>query len=217
MILSQYKVAQAIKEHPDCPVVLEGLSFHLKSSIETEHFKKIFPKGLPENFEELTSNQKTALCEGGASILFNLGKISRLYRSVDFNSEVSKGLRKIPTHIHNGNLEHDLQASYNRYKSIMQLTPLREKEAIERAEEAVYLDYAEKRKVENFILPKKFTVLIVYGAGHNFKSLCDDKGFELERVDCDTVKILQKRTKRTVGIYQSIVIRLQKEDIYKKQ
>src|SRR3990167_8415745 len=79
---SQFKVAQAIKQHSGCPVILEGLNFNLKSSDQTERFKKIFPKGLPEKFEELTANQKTALYDGGAYILFHLGEISSLSRSV---------------------------------------------------------------------------------------------------------------------------------------
>lgn len=172
-IRSQLKVAEAILKHPDCPVLDENLDCDItldticekkkehEFSEKKAQFEKIFPgRELPE-FDALNDIQKELLCEYGApQILHVLQKITAVYKSVH-----PEQLQTFEKQLESGNVKKTLLSE--------QLMSAREKEAIACAREAA-------------IKHNHSTVLVVYGAWHNFKYHCREAGFSYEKIDCSS-------------------------------
>lgn len=89
---SQFLVAKTIMKNKDSIVVDEGIN----EDHTPEHYQQtksnalsfyhvvrhLFPRGMPDNYSELTAVQKIFLAENGASILlFYFGKISHIYKA----------------------------------------------------------------------------------------------------------------------------------------
>ncbi len=120
-----------------------------------------------------------------ANVLFYLGKIPKLYRSHDFqNGFLIKKRDEI------GKLHLN-----RRTGSVGVLDQPREEEAIEKCIEACVLEYAAKIKQhqEEEQIPFNTTVIMIYGAGHNFskyqgqrysRTLKQDVVIEVEVIDC---------------------------------
>ena len=169
-IRSQLKVAEAILKHPDCPVLDENLDCDItldtiyekkkehEFSEKKAQFEKIFPgRELPE-FDALNDIQKELLCEYGApQVLHVLQKITAVYKSVH-----PEQLQAFEEQAKSGNVKQILSE---------QLMSAREKEAIACAREAA-------------IMHNHSTVLVVYGALHNFKYHCREAGFSYKKIDC---------------------------------
>jgi hypothetical protein len=87
VIHSQLAVAKAIKAHPECPVLLEALyedGAH-DSAFPAIHRKvqEKFPTGFRYEFQELSYSQKKLIYSKGAPrILFFLGEIPGLYKTI---------------------------------------------------------------------------------------------------------------------------------------
>ncbi len=165
---SQLKVAQAILEHSNCPVLDESLDCDItldtiREKMKEEeyleakrHYEKIFPGGVLPEFDTLNNPQKEALCEYGAvQILHVLQKISAVYKS-----------------IHPEQLQVcENQAMSGDADEIKKSMSVREKEAIACAREAA-------------VKHNHSTVLVVCGTLHNFENHCSTAGFSYEEIDC---------------------------------
>jgi hypothetical protein len=167
---SQLKVAQAILEHPNCPVLDENLDCDITFDTIREHkkeekyleetlkYEKLFPGGKLPEFEELNDSQKEVLCEYGApQILHLLKKITAIYKSV--HPEVYENFVKLAM---SGDVKDVCDTKIN---------SAREQEALACAREAA-------------IKHNHSTVLVVYGAGHNFKIQSKAAGFSYGKIDC---------------------------------
>ncbi|BCA94874.1 hypothetical protein TUM19329_12350 [Legionella antarctica] len=160
VIQSQLKVAQEIKKHPHhFPVVVEGLSKNLKDasfSGMSNYLKMRFPSGLPTNSNELNQKEKEFIYEYGAALtLFILGEIPSIYKSI--HKEAHEVIR---TEISNGNFQN--------------IFAPREEEAIKCIKETA---------INHFGKIDDSTVIIVFGAKHNFKPYCIRENFDLEVID----------------------------------
>ncbi len=165
VVKSQLGVAKAIQEHPNCPILLEGLECdwiieEVEKGINkeqwlkvTSHFEKIFPKKELPVFDDLNDIQKETLCENSAVlILFGLQKIKAIYKSI---------------HPEKNTTDYEQIASSE--SSCRALIDEKEKEVIACAKEAA-------------IKHKHSTVLAVYGTGHNLKDICEREGFSHEEI-----------------------------------
>ncbi len=171
VVQSQLKVAQLIKKHPNTPVVSEScgrtLSYPLTDEVSIQIHKKIkeiYSQGMPEKLESLTDVQKRLLYEYGAPfLLFFLGQIKTLYRSSNEDGEVANAMKHMSSVKDSDN--------YNELLDI--LDEPREKEAIQHAIEAIYLDDLKNNttNLPNHQLLNR-QVLLVYGSAHNFKRHC---------------------------------------------
>jgi hypothetical protein len=144
---SQINVAKAIKEHPNCPVVCEGLYEDVGEDTSCRKIKTaaqlIFHHaGLPQDFKMLTPLQKKFLYENGGPVtLFFLREIPSIYKAI--HKKVS--------------IEIDKQISGDCTET-SKWQKLREKEAMECTKEAAVKYYGD-------LNPS--TVLVVFGAGHD--------------------------------------------------
>ncbi len=158
-VQSQFMIAQELKKHLKCPILLEGLyedGFNGTSLPFAHVAKMLFPKGFPKNFAELTQLQQDFLYDQGAVFtLFYLGEIPSMCKSI--HKEASRIINK--------------QISEGAYEKIH--SP-REIEAIECAKEAA---------IRQFGTLDNATVIIVFGGAHNFKPYCEKEGFEHEVIN----------------------------------
>lgn len=157
---SQFLVAQSIKKMKNYPILDEGLCEDILESANLEPMSSIaravFFDGMPDDFDELTSLQKEFLYDyGGAHTLLFLGDIHTLYKSI--HRETAKEIDK---RIENGNF-------------LDMLVP-REEEAMSCAKEIAI------NKFDNL---DHATIIIVYGAAHDFSPYCKKEGFIYETID----------------------------------
>jgi hypothetical protein len=143
---SQYRITQIILNNPNYIVVSEGAYEDLNSQSPTLMkdiiAQTIFPKGIPDQFLELTNSQKDFLKENGAAnTLYYLGELSHVYRSTDADSE------KRDAKLIEENFANILSAAVGES---------RETRALNWAKSA-----AEKSKNNN--------VLLIYGSSHDFE------------------------------------------------
>lgn len=180
VIQSQLNVAQAIKEHKNRPVLVEGLhedAFFDPDNEFNKAAKMIFPQGLQRNSKELTSLQREFLYSNGAAFtMLYLGEIPRLYKSI--HKEASDVI--------------DQQISSGDFEKIF--SP-REKEAIDCVKEAA------SKQSDN---PNKTTVLLVYGGGHNFDSYCKLENFDCEVINTFNNQKFNRPSAASVGASASI-------------
>lgn len=85
---SQFKVCQAVISNPDALVVKESLYENYTPDLmsinqNADYAKKLFPNGLPKNYEELDEAQKNYLARRGVVALFDLGILSHVYKSLN--------------------------------------------------------------------------------------------------------------------------------------
>jgi len=194
IVQAQLKVVQTIKKYSNIPVVNEGcdrtLSHPLTDDIAiqlSDVIKEIFPQGIPEKLDSLTYVQKRLLYDYGAPfLLFMLGQITTLYRSCDEDGELAEAEKHLSS-IKNDNY-------YNKLLDILDVP--REKEAIQYAIEAIYLD---NNKINTTCLPNR-QVLLVYGSAHNFKRHCIEPylsqygllDIAVQVIDCSSSNKMQK-------------------------
>ncbi len=176
VVHSQLKVAIAIKLHLPCPVVNERTGYN-QERFTSRNIKKAFPTGIPTQFNQLTNEQKRMLYEeGAAQILYDIGKIPILYRS--YSTKMAARMEQV---LNNPIDISDMPTSVACFKleqksnELDALSAERELEAIQYAEEAAF------KKYSTFDGAK---VIIVYGASHNFKPYCEERGYDHEIIDC---------------------------------
>ena len=149
---SQFLVAQTIKAHATCPVVREGLYEDMVETnlLMSDVAKTIFPHGLPDDFDQLTSLQKEFLYEEGAAFtLFYLGNIPAVYKAI--HQKVSEEL--------------DSKIAEGQNELIFEP---REQEAMQCAKEAAIKKCG---RIDNA------TVILVFGRDHNFQPYCKKENF----------------------------------------
>lgn len=186
VVQSQIAVAQLILQNPNCSIVCEsarenrtfqecsqGKFFYdgpTKTSVE--QMKRVFPRGLPNNFNDLNLEQKTALYSFGATtVLLLLTLIPVIYKSIDSDTA------DVAWHFLNNDLriafESKIETDSFRTK-VLDLQSRREKAAIQAVKDAAEAHY---KTVDD-----KSIVILVYGALHDFQALCTNNGWEYEKV-----------------------------------
>jgi len=161
VVASQLKVAQAIKQYPDCPVLAESLEENINiKDCDRElvlRAKVLFPNGIPSNSEELSFAQKKMIYEFGApDLLLLLGEIPTLHKTVQ--KEVAANLLKEALA---GNSEIRFEA--------------REQQAVVCAKEIL--------SSQQCVNQDRPTVLVVFGGLHDFGPFCKAREVSYERVD----------------------------------
>lgn len=156
-VRSQMLLANFIKSHPGLPVFIEGLyedqKFDESCSKMSSAVKMVFPKGIPDKFEDLNERQKEVLYEYGAyHVLFFLKIIPAIYKSIHKDES-----EKIDREIEAGN-----------YSLI---SHVRETEAINCV-------------IETVGGTGQDSVILIFGAAHNFGEKCKARGIELVEVEC---------------------------------
>lgn len=166
---SQIQVGLAIKRNPGCPVLAESLyedGLDASSLHDQKTAKLVFKNGFPTSINGLNLPQKCYLYKyGAAKILFYLGEIPALYKSI--HREIAEAIIEKAKAEPSGYLSRSLNAP-------------REIEAMECAKEAALAHYESLDDA---------TVIIVFGLLHDFKPYCDKEGYEHEVVD--TVPVLK--------------------------
>ena len=168
-VQSQLNIAKIIGEHPNCPVVIEGLSKNMTienlelSKEQREKYRNVreksFPNGLPRDPSTLSNGMKNLIYHlGSPRVLLVFGDIPVLYKSA--HEEVGE---KWNQEMESGNFS-------------CAFGP-REKETLACAKEAAINHYGNLDKVD------QCPVLLVFGAHHNFKPHCDELGFSHESID----------------------------------
>ena len=161
---SQFNVAKAILSHDlqNTIVLVEGYYDDLSQEdvpSSVKEAKMRFPDGLPDEYSDLTIDQKITLAKGGASLLLCLGKIVGIFKTC--SEEESKEIEE-KTLLRHRNLSQF-------HKDI--LGP-REQSALKHAKQAA-------------VKTGKSNVLIIYGQGHDFSkhtSLMEELGVSFSGV-----------------------------------
>ncbi len=169
MVQSQLRVAQEIRKFPDCPVLLEGLSENMEAyssqSCTALIAKKIFPQGIPSTMQEVTSCQKDFIYENGAVFtMWYLGEIRSLYKTI--HEEISSAIdREVEADSIAGNIA----------KILPRVVLPREIECLSCVQEVLA---EQQSRMQN-----SSTVLVVFGAYHDFLPLCKEAGYSHEKVE----------------------------------
>jgi hypothetical protein len=166
---SQFLVAQEILKYPEAPIVFEGIhenlllsSFCHKLCVEA---KQIFPGGMPSNFHMLNPQQKKFLYwQSGPYTLLFLDLISGLYKSIREKTYIF-----IDNKLKNSPIQPDF------YKFIVY--DLREREAMFCIKELISQYHCQ-------------TIILVFGAAHDFEPYCIEEGIMHEAVNC--ISLLDK-------------------------
>lgn len=168
VIRCQISIGQYIMKNPNFLVVKESLKTDYTDLLQfpswVDGTKKLFPKGFPDNIDDMNELQKKFLYnEGAVYTLFFLGMIPCIYKSIhedaaEYVKNNQNSLEKIAT---------NPEINYN----------LREEEAIKCIKELVI------KKDMQTSSNGDITILLVYGAAHDFKPYCTREGFESEFID----------------------------------
>lgn len=164
VVRSQLSVARFIRQNPSFPVLVEGVYKDYEISenpILSFTAKMVFPDGIPEDFNALSSLQKDFLYDyGGPKTLLFLREIPVIYKSA--RKEI---MENIDRKIKEGDAEYLLHP--------------REREAI---------DCAKEVKANKLGDMENATVYLVFGAGHDFKKYCELYGenIQIERLETRT-------------------------------
>ena len=186
VVVSQFAVAQLILQNPHCPVICESMDHNRtfrefnqgKSTtfgpyeINVKKIQKIFPRGLPDNFDDLNRPQKEALyCGGATTVLLFLNIIPILYSSID----------EITGKMGQNFLANDIQIAHEtkvETASFLQtaflIQSIREKAAIEAIKYAAEAHYKKVKETSIAIL--------VYGSMHDFQPLCTKNGLGYQKI-----------------------------------
>lgn len=159
-VRSQFMVAQEIRKYPGCPIVAEGCSDDISdatSHLFSEVAQLVFPKGFPTNFDDLTTQQKDFLYDQGAAwVLFFLGKIPSIYKSIHKEADITLA-----------------QGVLEGFKA-EKIYPSLNLEAIACSKEAA---------IKHFNQLDGITVILVYGYHHDFKPYCEKEEIEYETIN----------------------------------
>ncbi len=170
IVRAQYEIAHYLLRNSNLPIVAESFSVNMLSAAFGANNHRLFPEGLPTNFEQLTFSQKKVLYEMGAAFaLVYDGSLPIIYKSIDEEDggKAESELSKI-----------SYRESDKRLKT--------ETDFLNR--ENLALDNVEIAAKAHYGSSNEGTVILIFGAGHDFKKECSERGHLLTEISVTPVK-----------------------------
>lgn len=165
---AQYELASYLTKNTNIPVIRESLYDDIDciNYIDICNITKeiFFPNGLPDSFEKLNHLQRTMLYrEGAALTLTYMGVLPKIYKAIEKedSDRIDEIFNTLPYHV-----------LYNKITTEDDFGN-RENFALDKAT-SVAQDY--------YGSPSQGKVFIIFGAAHDFKKECAERGFKLTEV-----------------------------------
>lgn len=169
---AQYELASYLIHNTNIPVILESHYDDVDciNSIDMCNVTKqfVFPNGLPDSFEQLNHVQKAMLYKYGAAVtLTYMGVLPKIYKAIEKedSDRIDEAFDKL-----------SYEALYHKMITEDDFGN-RENFALDQVQ-LVALDY--------YGSPDQGKVFVIFGAGHDFKKECAERGFKLTEVSLNS-------------------------------